>query len=271
MDGAFICRSRSLCHLDVPPWGDFNFLRWEPGHAVAAHDHPFLQAIHVLDGHLAVDCGRGWIHMGPGDVHVLPPGFAHHVRTDAGHTQFGLNFASVRDERGILSALLEVFRKPLVIHVPFRERWHVALGAPDARTHGPRRFRLLHALEDYTLALLEHEAGAGPDPQLERLLELLEAHAEERLGVAEIAAELHLSNATLQRLCRRHFGSGAAHVHERVRLQRAADHLLQSDCTVSACAEVSGYADTFHFSKAFKRVFGASPLAYRQQRRRAMR
>ena len=46
MDGAFICRSRSLCHLDVPPWGDFNFLRWEPGHAVAAHDHPFLQAIH---------------------------------------------------------------------------------------------------------------------------------------------------------------------------------------------------------------------------------
>jgi len=35
---------------------------------------------------------------------------------------------------------------------------------------------------------------------------------------------------------------------------------------VREAAEVAGFSDPYHFSKAFKRVYGISPEAFRRQR-----
>jgi len=51
-----------------------------------------------------------------------------------------------------------------------------------------------------------------------------------------------------------------------MRLDRAAQLLLTTELQVSECAAECGYADVYHFSRAFKRVFGSPPSAYRREK-----
>ena len=48
------------------------------------------------------------------------------------------------------------------------------------------------------------------------------------------------------------------------RLQRARELLVGSDQPISAVAELSGYADQFHFSRMFKKAHARSPTSYRE-------
>jgi AraC-like DNA-binding protein len=226
------------------------------------HSHDFLQTIHVIEGCLEVDWDEGVRVLGPGDVHVLPPGRAHRLHTPRQHHQFGVNFSRTRDERGLLDALLQAFPRPAVWHLPFRETWKSEL-AGSAPTR-PGRFRALGALDSYAVALLELSDRGERGP--ERLVDFLTDHLADSLGVEEVAAALSTSRASLQRLAARHFGCGVAHLYERMRMDRAAELLLTTDLHVSECAAECGYADVYHFSRAFKRVFGAPPTAYRREK-----
>ncbi len=246
------------------PWREYNFLGWKAGHAMDRHGHDFLQTIHVLEGCLEVDWGEGVREVRAGEVHLLPPGRSHRLRTAAGHAQFGVNFSRRPDERGLLNALLEAFPEPDVRRLPFREVWRRELSRPAPTRAG--RFRVLGALDSYALALLEtaEAVGGGPGP----LLDFLRDHVADGLSVEEIAAAMSTSRASLQRLAGRHFGCGAAHLYERVRMDRGAELLLGTELQVSECAAECGYADVYHFSRAFKRVLGVSPTAWRRERRR---
>jgi AraC-like DNA-binding protein len=203
--------------------------------------------------------------VGPGELHVLPPGRRHRIRTEQGHAQFGVNFSRRADERGLLEALLRAYPEPGVWQEPFRQSWRSEL---TALLPGPAGLlRAVHALDDYALVLLERRRAPGVGAAPAELWAHLNAHLDEPLRVEAMARRLHLSRATLQRLCQRHFGCGAAHLHERLRLERAARQLLQADGPVAECARACGYPDLYHFSRAFKRVFGRPPSAYRRQRR----
>jgi AraC-like DNA-binding protein len=230
------------------------------------HRHDFLQLIHVLKGCLEADWGEGWQPLNAGDVHVLPPGVPHRLRAPAGHQQFGMNCTPQRDERGVLDALLRAFPLPTVLHVPFGQAWSATLCAPTWTPTG--RIRVLSVLDDYALALLACRSAAHPSPK--PLVELLKENLDKPLSVEDIAARLNTSRATLQRLAVKHFGCGVAHLHERLRLDRAAHQLLATDLRVGECAAACGYRDVYHFSRVFKRVIGQAPTVYRTARRQGL-
>lgn len=250
-----------------PPWAEYNFLRWDPGVAMDFHQHPYLQSIHVLEGRLDIDWGDGWTALHPGDVHVLPPRHPHRIRTEQGHAQFGINFSTQHDERGLLEELLGTYREPVVRHVPFREVWRSNLAKPNPNAP---ILRVAHSLDDYALSLLEHGEPTERPASAEPLVSYLQARLGEPLRVDEIAAHMHMSRASLQRLCQKQFGCGAARLHERLRLEHAARQLLLTNLQVSECAVECGYQDIYHFSRAFKRVYGLPPSVYRRERRREL-
>ena len=51
----------------------------------------------------------------------------------------------------------------------------------------------------------------------------------------------------------------------RLRLQRAADRLANSDIELEAVAARAGYSSTDTFGRAFKDAFGVGPAAYREK------
>jgi AraC family transcriptional regulator len=119
-------------------------------------------------------------------------------------------------------------------------------------------------------------AGPLPDrdrqpspPQLEALLEFVRRAwsppaPTRRLSLDELAAEAYISTGYLSRLFRRHYGIGPVAAFELLRLARAATLLVRSNLSVAAVAGDCGFANPYHFSRRFHRVYGQPPGRYRR-------
>jgi AraC-like DNA-binding protein len=82
----------------------------------------------------------------------------------------------------------------------------------------------------------------------------------------QIAAECRLNPAYLCRLFRRYDQQTPYQSLLRLKMNLAAERLQQSAILVKQVAEEAGFGDAFHFSRAFKSVFGLSPDAFRRLR-----
>lgn len=82
-------------------------------------------------------------------------------------------------------------------------------------------------------------------------------------SAAAIARAMGLSRRTLERQCRDQLGCGPVQAHARWRVQRAGELLRTTDWPVRAVSATLGFANQFHFSRAFARVHGAAPTAWR--------
>ena len=83
--------------------------------------------------------------------------------------------------------------------------------------------------------------------------------------ISALAAMLHVSHPYLTRTFHREYGVSLSRYLVGLRLSLAATLLQNSDISVSAVAAKSGYTDDIHFAKSFRRLYGASPRAYRKE------
>lgn len=252
------------------PYRDYNFNTWQAGRHMGEHSHGYLQMIHVLEGALEVDWGNGWRGVRPGDVHILPPGTEHALRTTGGQRQFGLNFDLKADERGMSETLLEAFPHPTILSVPSTLEIVRQLESLSPSFTSIDRLTALQILDQYCLALLRDADLKPSSEQSDSILQILRANTDRLLKVDEMASQLGMSRATLQRTCKRIFGCGIAHLHQQVRLTHAADLLTGTDELASEIAETCGYPDVYQFSRAFKRHYGIPPTHYRRDSRERM-
>ena len=137
------------------------------------------------------------------------------------------------------------------------------------RRSRPADDAVLVALAQALVLTLAHPKPVGTQDAIhaqaayERCRSWIEEHAEAGAGIREAAVALSLSTAYISRLFRR-FDRVTPGVHaRRVRLRLAADRLVASAQPIQEIAAAAGYADAFHFSRAFSRAFGLSPRAYR--------
>lgn len=99
------------------------------------------------------------------------------------------------------------------------------------------------------------------DGRLRRVLALIEARPGS--SVQELALEVHLSAAHLQRLFKRDTGLYIGLLLAEHRLQRAAHLLATSDLQIKEIAYAVGYEHHSSFVRAFRRCFARSPKQYR--------
>ncbi len=249
------------------PYGFCSYNRWPPGHTLEPHSHDFLQVFHLLEGDSRIDMGGGWQTVRPGSVHVLPPGFQHAFQAGSGDLHVFLNLQPEDDERGWRQRLAEHFRTPTVYATSFPAALHRFLESRPLVLTEAAELKLINLFDAYCLSLIEgHDQARDKGTRL-RLLDFLELNAHVPLTVEQIANAVPMSRASLQRFCSKVFGCGAHALHHRVRMERAARLLLQSDLSVSRCASQCGFPDIYSFSRSFKRIMGSSPLAFRRARR----
>lgn len=107
------------------------------------------------------------------------------------------------------------------------------------------------------------------DPLVGAALTLLHDRPDDPWSAASLAAELHVSRATLNRRFSELVGQPPLHYLTRWRLDLAARELRDTDRTVYEVARRVGYTNESAFSRAFRRERGVPPSRYRTLHLRA--
>ena len=107
--------------------------------------------------------------------------------------------------------------------------------------------------------------GVQINERVHRALAFMASNGHRALTVAEIAEHCDCSSSRLSHLFREEVGMAPVRFHEHQRLQRAADLLRETTLTVGSVAAEVGFDDAFYFSNRFRKQFGASPRAFRNQ------
>lgn len=81
----------------------------------------------------------------------------------------------------------------------------------------------------------------------------------------ELARKAGMSLKTFYEKFSRDMGMSPKRYLLNQRMERSRQMLLHSEATPEEIAECTGYADRFHFSKAFRKFYGISPVSFRKK------
>lgn len=129
---------------------------------------------------------------------------------------------------------------------------------------------LVHALGAHLLHAYGSSAAApvrgGLAPwQERRAKEILRAHLDGNVRIAEIAAECRLSAGHFATSFKRSTGVSPTAWLARQRIDHARALLRRGDLSLSEVAAATGFTDQSHFTRAFSRLVGVPPGAWRRR------
>jgi AraC-like DNA-binding protein len=101
--------------------------------------------------------------------------------------------------------------------------------------------------------------------KLSEILSYIENNYGKSIRLERLASRSNMSVSTLSRLFRKNLGQSPSEYLIKLRLDKAAAMLKNSDSGIGEIAEKSGFCDSNYFSKMFSRTFGVSPREYRKQ------
>lgn len=120
----------------------------------------------------------------------------------------------------------------------------------------------LHVFPNSTMSRVQRPGRAGP-AALRRAVAYIEAHAQQPLTLADLAAAAGTSSRALQYAFRRHHGTTPLGYARRVRLDHAHRQLQAADPTrgdtVAAVAARWGFAKPDRFAAAYRDAYGVLP------------
>lgn len=100
--------------------------------------------------------------------------------------------------------------------------------------------------------------------RLDRVTAFLHANLETDIGIDALSEVACLPSYHWHRIYTAMTGETVANTLRRLRLQRAADRLANSDIEISMIATLAQYGSQDAFSRAFCNMYGKAPAAYRQ-------
>jgi len=207
----------------------------------------------------------------PGHVLLVPPGSAHGFRWGSPDGAVGCVHGYVHAD---LDAAL-VAPRPVVVSaspgdpLPGLLAYLLWLGVHEPPGWRGRALQTAGLVADLVVqGPLPRPAGPSPAPVVEALLGELRRRwvagpPLRAVGVAELAAALHVSPAHVSRSVRRAYGRPLSTLLEQLRISRVELLLTGTSLTVAAVARLCGYADAFHCSRRFAAAHGQPPGRYR--------
>jgi AraC family transcriptional regulator len=102
--------------------------------------------------------------------------------------------------------------------------------------------------------------------QSRKVLDHIDRHITKRILVADLCALAQRSEAHFSRCFRRTFGHSPHAFVVRRRVELAAQHMLQTDTSLSEIALKCGFVDQAHLCRHFRQVTGETPAAWRRAR-----
>ena len=211
--------------------------------------------------------------VGAGDVILVFPEIAHAYGPHRGGewTQIYFVFDGPQFQLWRAQGLLNPDRPVLRLGEPARwqQRLHdIVETEPSHRAGSPLRAmgRFLEVLAEMIATDAENMHRSGRDSWLEKSLRLLgERGTNGWPSPQAVAAEVGLSYENFRKRFVQLMGESPGRYQKRRRIEWACAAIYHGDSSFKEIADLLGFCDVFHFSKAFKQVIGFTPSEYRRR------
>ena len=243
--------------------------------------HAFTVLSFQIAGELYVEQG-GSLEIRSGDMYVIPAGHAHRFTRAVGVEIWSVRIAAST----LASERFRPVRAPIEnmtrgafprVAIPTARRDFVASlfdELADAQAASPLRSESLVALLLGELTahapIVANHRGQVVDLAA-RAVSLIASRALGPLTLEDIAEALGRHRSHVAQVVRQSTGRTVGEIIAEVRLDEARRRLQETDELVEVIGERVGYPDATHFSRMFKRRYGASPSAWRRTRLQAGR
>lgn len=241
--------------------------RMNADYVVERADFPYYAVEWVSEGRGLLTMGGKQHELASGSLFAYGPGIEHRILNlpPENMRKYYLDLAGAEaaqrlEDLGLLDG------RPVMIgrlH-EFVELWNLI--DREARDVGDHSYAICEMLIRVLLSKIQQRrvtSRTGESSEAFQTFEIARRLIEERFlefrTVAEVADEIGFSPIYLSRLFKRFAGSGAYRYLLRLRMNYAAELILERGLKVSAVADRLRYADAFQFSRAFKRVYGMPP------------
>jgi AraC family transcriptional regulator, arabinose operon regulatory protein len=230
--------------------------------------------IHCVDGDgwLRVAEGEWTVH--PGQMLCLPAGLPHWYGSESENpwSTYWIHFTGRQAEAYF--QWLGIRKDNLIVHLSqreellaaFEETWQClrAVHTYDNLVQGSiglTRFlgilqRTIHAAEGRQRAV---------DERVQKTIDFVSRNLAAELSLTELAQFAQLSVSRFTLAFRRVTGCSPMEYFNRLRVQRACELLQTTSKSVQEIGQKVGYNDPYYFSRAFKKIIGASPNEYRRK------
>lgn len=248
--------------------------RMRPDYRVQRSTFPFLAVEFVAEGEGTLELAGHRYALRPGMAFAYGPGAAHVIRNEPKRPmlKYYIDFAGGDAERLLGESALGGWRALQVSSPPEVVEIFELLqreGASQSRYGARLCAELLPVL--LTKITERAVAGGASAPRAlatyQRAKQWMEKHYIQVKTVEAVAAACHVELAYLCRLFRRFAHTTPYQFLLRLRLNRATELLLDGGLMVKEVAEQLNFADAFHFSRTFKRVYGLAPEQFLRRNR----
>lgn len=252
---------------------------------VPPHWHDELEVFWLMEGRVHVDIGEETHDISAGEGCFINAGVLHSV---TGAIPEPCRFRSFVFDTSIVSGMpgsvFDVkYVRPLVEKGPTFLRLDMA-GTDEACLRAFQRafaaceeetpefeFRAREALTEMLLYVLKkcrlELTRTLPDTgekRLKQMLEWMDAHIDQPVTLREIAASANVCPRECQRIFKRYLHVSPIEYMQRRRIFTAAQMLSDTDRAVTEIALDCGFASPSYFTRQFRRMVGAAPMAYRK-------
>jgi AraC family transcriptional regulator len=164
------------------------------------------------------------------------------------------------------------FQDPLLAHIGLSLQQELQYPAPEAQgklyAETAAQMLAVHLLRHYTTTdgFFREYSRKLSSHQIQRLTTFILDHLNQNLSLEMLAEQVGFSPYHFARLFRQTTGESPHQFVLRQRLAVAQRLLKETDLPLAHVASEVGIPNQSHFTQAFKRRWGITPLAYRQER-----
>ena len=272
------------------PIPEHGLVAFESRHKSGFHGdlrEPFSKFVLTIAGRALWQLNGRFYTVGPDQLLHLSAGIPHSTKDLPNQpvSNYVIHYRPELLHEDLRARFLEIGLLPLDLGSPklnqaaiIRSLFREMLFEQDARQLGWER--LLHSrlidLAVRTLRMAERhvalktpafEAGSDSAERVAYYALTLKSRFYRQETLDEAARAVKLSRRQFTEIFRRVTGQSWCRYLQKLRLEHAAKLLTSTERSVTAAAFESGFEDLSHFHHSFKRVYGCTPLCYRDQRR----
>lgn len=245
-----------------------------PDYVVRRERFPFYGLEYVASGRGTLVLSGRPQELGPGTVFAYAPATPCEIRADPRDpmVKYFLSFAGADTPQRLRRCGVAVGRtRQLAAHAEITSVLEDLVR--EGQRSGSLAGRICAVLFELLLLKIEDTAALAPhasEPAREAFLRckaLIDAQSERLGSLAEIARAAGVETSSVCRWFRRYQGTSPYRYLMRRKMNLAAEHLVENGGLVKEAAQRLGFADPYHFSRAFKAVHGVAPRALLRYRR----